>query len=430
LEARLQPAGFFFSTGLTDGRIATISEPPNVHNSQVEFESADDFVLGKETVINRASFTGMLTGGATLDDVSNVFLTIYRVFPFDSDLTRTPQVPTRNNSPADNEIDNFDSAVGDLSFHARLLDPSFTAQKSVSSIAKIAVNSGGNGAVTGEEVQFNVKFNSTLDLPAGHYFFVPKIGLNDTAPAAADFLWLSAARPIQSPGTPFPAGATDLQSWMRSTPGIDPDWLRIGQDIIGGTTFNGTFSLSGHTVPPHITSLSQSSAPEGSPDLTITINGSNFTQQSTVLIDGLQPLTTTFVNTNQVKAIIPADFFAEEGKFKLSVLDGQDDHSNSKVFHVTESVPALNASVTQGQIFQQITLSGQVTDLALEGHRVQIDWGDGTVQEIDLGVSSSAPFSVSHTFDQAGHVQHDTIVVTALDDEGVASDPLTFDVLV
>jgi hypothetical protein len=52
------------------------------------------------------------------------------------------------------------------------------------------------------------------------------------------------------------------------------------------------------------------------------------------------------------------------------------------------------------------------------------------VQEIDLSVSSSAPFSVTHTFDQAGHVHHDTITVTALDDEGAASDPLTFDVFV
>ena len=99
LEARYQPSVFLFSTGLPDGRVATISEPPNAHNAQVEFESADDFVLNTETVINRASFTGLLTGGANLKDVSNVFLTIYRVFPNDSDLTRTPQVPTRNNSP-------------------------------------------------------------------------------------------------------------------------------------------------------------------------------------------------------------------------------------------------------------------------------------------------------------------------------------------
>jgi hypothetical protein len=430
LEPRLQPAVFFFSTGLPDGKVATISEPPNAHNHNVEFETADDFVLSTETVINRASFTGLLTGGATPKDVDNVFLTIYRVFPNDSDLTRTPQVPTRNNSPADNEIDNFDSNAGDLSFQSRLLSPSFTVQNSVSSVDKIAVKSGGNGQATGEEVQFNVKFNSTLDLPAGHYFFVPKIGLRDTAPAASDFLYLSAPRPIAAPGTPFPAGSTDLQSWMRSSPGIDPDWLRVGADIIGGTTFNGSFSLSGHTVAPHISSLSQASAPEGSPDLTITINGSNFTSNSTVLLDGLTPLVTTLVDSNHLTAVIPAAFLSEEGHFKLSVLDGQSGFSNAVTFKVTDSVPVLTASVSQGRIFQDFTLSGLVTDQATEDHRVRINWGDGTVQVIDLGVSASAPFSVTHTFNQPGHVHHDKIVVTALDDEGVASSKLTFDVIV
>jgi hypothetical protein len=217
---------------------------------------------------------------------------------------------------------------------------------------------------------------------------------------------------------------------MRSAPGINPDWLRIGQDIIGGTTFNASFSLSGHTVTPHITSLGQSSAPEGSGDLTITINGSNFTNTSTVVIDGLQPLITTFVNSNQLKAVIPADFLAEEGQFKISVLSGQNEESNAKILHVTESVPAIDASVIQGLTFQEITLSGQVTDQAIEDHRVSIDWGDGQVQELDLPAGSDGQFTVSHTFAQAGHVQPDTITVTALDDEGAASDPLQFDVLV
>src|SRR5262249_45373262 len=112
LEPRLQPAVFIFSTGLPDGKVATISEPPNTHTSQVEFESADDFALTTETMIQHASFTGLLTGGATPQDVENAFLTIYRVFPNDSDVGRTSgpptfstsEVPTRVNSPADNEI--------------------------------------------------------------------------------------------------------------------------------------------------------------------------------------------------------------------------------------------------------------------------------------------------------------------------------------
>jgi hypothetical protein len=302
----------------------------------------------------------------------------------------------------------------------------------VSDVAAIAVNkglaAGGNGPATGEEVQFNVTFDSKLDLPAGHYFFVPKIGLTDTAPRGSDFLWLSAPRPIASPGTPFPAGSTDLQSWMRSTPGIAPDWLRVGADIIGGTTFNGNFSLSGETLTPHIARLSQSSVAEGSPDLTIAIFGSNFTNLSTVLIDGTQPLVTTFVSANKLQATIPADFLAEEGSFKLSVLDGQIAFSNAKTFKVTESVPEIDASAVNGQIFQQITVSGQVLDLAPEAHQVRINWGDGLVDVVDTNVDGT--FSVKHTFAQPGHVRHDTIVVTALDDEGVAGHPLKLDVIV
>jgi hypothetical protein len=54
-----------------------------------------------------------------------------------------------------------------------------------------------------------------------------------------------------APGTPFPAGFTDLQSWMRNT-NLAPDWLRVGTDIVGGSpapTFNAAFSLNGTTIP-------------------------------------------------------------------------------------------------------------------------------------------------------------------------------------
>jgi hypothetical protein len=149
-----------------------------------------------------------------------------------------------------------------------------------------------------------------------------------------------------------------------------------------------------------------------------------------VLVNGTQPLATTFVDANQLRAVIPAALLADEGHFRLSVVDGASGSSALVRFAVTESVPVLTASVLQGQIFQEIKLSGQVTDTALEAHRVRINWGDGTVQVIDLGVGSGGPFSVSHTFAQPGHVHHDTIVVTALDDEGAASATLKFDVIV
>jgi hypothetical protein len=94
-------------------------------------------------------------------------------------------------------------------------------------------------------------------------------------------------------------------------------------------------SLSGHTVPAKISGLGQSSAREGIPDLTIT---------------------------------------------------------------VTDRAPVLRASVTQGLTFQESTLNGLVTDQAAKAHRVRINFDNGTVQVLDLGVNSSAPFSATHTF--------------------------------
>jgi hypothetical protein len=64
---------------------------------------------------------------------------------------------------------------------------------------------------------------------------------------SGEFYWLSAPRPIVPPGVPFPAGSTDLQSWIRNA-ALDPDWLRVGTDITHQGPFNAVFSLSGETL--------------------------------------------------------------------------------------------------------------------------------------------------------------------------------------
>ena len=100
----------------------------------------------------------------------------------------------------------------------------------------------GEGPATGEQVEIAITFNPPLFLPAGHYFFRPEAEVSD-----GNFLFLSAPRPITS-GTPFPAGTTDLQAWIRNA-NLSPDWLRIGTDIIGAGSFNMTFSLAGNSIP-------------------------------------------------------------------------------------------------------------------------------------------------------------------------------------
>jgi hypothetical protein len=429
LEARCQPAAFSFTTGNPDGQMATASRP--VSGAAFEIESADDFVLSTETSIDHATFTGLIPTGAT---VSQVVVEIYRVFPKDSNIARTsgaptfstPQVPTRVNSPSDFVFNTRDSTdATQLTFMTADLNPSFSAAKSVqpSGIHPIpGQTTGGDGPVTGHETQFNVTFATPFDLPADHYFFVPQVLLS-----TGNFLWLSAPKPIVSPGTPF---SPDLQSWTRddiAPNNLAPDWLRIGTDIVGGTpapTFNASFSLSGQTFTPQITSLSQTAAAEGSGDLTLTVNGSNFTSGSTVLFNGL-PLATTFVSSSQLQATVLASLLADEGTANVSVFDAQRGFSNAQTFSILETVPAVSATATVSHASRRVTLNGMFNDTALEGHKVRINWGDGIVDVLDQGVSRSGPFTRSHRF-RGFFPRRRTIKVNVLDDEGTTSTTLTF----
>jgi hypothetical protein len=236
---------FFFSTGDPDGKIATLSRTASP--GKLETETADDFVTTAPTVITNATFTGLLVGGATPANVNDVEIELYHVFPIDSTNPPDGRVNTRTNSPSDNNFFAADSALGQLSFTTMVLNTSFTAANSVVNGINAKPNqfTGGEGAVTGIEVQFNITFNTPLILGPDHVFFRPEVDLGN----AGDFLWLSAPKPIVAPGTPF---AADLQSWIRNdgAGALAPDWSRIGTDITNQGPFNAAFSLTGVSTVP------------------------------------------------------------------------------------------------------------------------------------------------------------------------------------
>jgi hypothetical protein len=244
---------FSFSTGNPDGKIATASRPESP--GKFEIESADDFVVtAPNTFINHATFTGLVTGANPT--IGDVVVELYRVFPADSNVNRTSgppvfstsQVPTRVNSPSDVAFDSRSIADGNLVLKTANLGP-FTAANSIQPGGIHPMpgqTTGGNGPITGTEVLFDVTFTTPFSLPPDHFFFVPQVEVD-----GGEFLWLSAPKPIVPPGTPFPPGFPDLQSWTRDQM-LDPDWLRVGTDIVGGNpapTFNAAFSLEGATVP-------------------------------------------------------------------------------------------------------------------------------------------------------------------------------------
>jgi hypothetical protein len=229
---------FSFTTGAPNGLMAVASRPDSV--GKFEIEAADDFVTTAQTHITSATFYGLITG--TTPVIGEVTVEIYRVFPKDSDSVRTPNVPTRANSPSDVAFASKDSVAG-LTFGTSILSTSFTAGNSVQPGGIHPFpnqTTGGDGPLTGQEVLFTVNFVTPFDLPSDHYFFVPQVEVT-----GGEFYWLSGARPVVMPG-----GATDLQMWTRDA-NLDPDWLRVGTDIVGGgppPTFNGAFSLNGETL--------------------------------------------------------------------------------------------------------------------------------------------------------------------------------------
>jgi hypothetical protein len=234
--------------------IATRPGSPDVF----EIEGADDFFLNSQTLITSATFVGLIVpGSAGSAAISDIVAEMYRIFPLDSNTVRIPNVPTRANSPSDIALDSRDSAASELTFTTSVLAPTFTVLNTVQPGGihpSPLQTTGGNGPLTGQEVQITLTFLTPFNLAAGHLFFVPQVAVTN----GAQFYWLSASRPISGAGTtPFPAGVTDLQAWTRDD-ALDPDWLRVGTDIVGGATpptFNTAFSLDGTVVPEPAVSL-------------------------------------------------------------------------------------------------------------------------------------------------------------------------------
>jgi hypothetical protein len=232
---RASADGVVVNTGNPDGLMATASRPSSA--GKVEIETADDFVLTQDTKITGGTFIGLLVGAS---NIQNVTIEFYHVFPADSSNPPDNRVPKRQNSPSDVEFDSRSESSGNLSVAGTPLNPTFTAANSVLNGIHPIPNffTGGEGSVTGQEVQFSFSIDPET-LPAGQYFFVPQVQLQ-----TGDFYWLSAPNPIVPPGTPF---SPDLQTWIRNSD-LNPDWLRVGTDITRQGPFNAAFSLSGETT--------------------------------------------------------------------------------------------------------------------------------------------------------------------------------------
>ena len=390
-------AAFSFTTGSPDGKMATGSRP--AAGAKIEIESADDFIVSTcTTSITSATFTGLIVPGSGTPSIDNVVVEVYRVFPKDSNTSRTPTVPTRNNSPSDVDFDTRDSSGGGLTFTTTTLASTFTAANSV--LNNITVNAGGEGPVTGTEVRFNVTFTTPFTLTPDHYFFVPQVAVTN-----GEFYWLSAPKPTTPPFSP------DLQSWIRNAT-LAPDWLRIGTDVIGGATpptFNASFSLTGTTVPIVITPTNASplGGVEGTAIATTTFNASGGVAPYSFSETGTLPSGVTLTSAGVLSGTP-----AEEGSFPITVM-ATDNGGCTGTIAYTINVSDATLTLTMGSFafapgtafsgpvatFHDANAAAPPSDFT-----ATIDWGDGTTTPGTITSNGGGNFTVSgtHTYATVG----------------------------
>ncbi len=111
-----------------------------------------------------------------------------------------------------------------------------------------------------------------------------------------------------------------------------------------------------------ITSISPNSATAGSAAFTLTVNGVNFDSTSVAQWNGSN-LATTFVNSSQVTAAVPAGDVATAGTFSVTVFNSSTSQtSNSATFTVNNPLPALTSlspnNATAGGAGFTLTVNG------------------------------------------------------------------------
>jgi streptogramin lyase len=168
----------------------------------------------------------------------------------------------------------------------------------------------------------------------------------------------------------------------------------------GDANFNSsTSSILTERVspPPSITSLSQSSANEGSTAQTLMVNGTGFAG-ATVDWNGT-PLTTNAISSTQLQATIPAADLAEEGSASLTVVNSDGTTSPAVAFTVRDNVLTLSGVgviTTTGlafsgtvAVFTDADPNGSVGD-----YSATITWGAGRSSPGTVTTNAGGSFNV------------------------------------
>ena len=136
-----------------------------------------------------------------------------------------------------------------------------------------------------------------------------------------------------------------------------------GADNGNGTAsgMSGTVTVDGTTSQPGITGISPTSANSGGAAFTLTVNGTNYVSGATVDWNGAA-LTTTFVNSGQLTATVPASDIATGGTADITVVNPDGGTSNTVTFTIKGSSVTITSlspsSATAGGAAFTLTVNG------------------------------------------------------------------------
>jgi hypothetical protein len=175
--------------------------------------------------------------------------------------------------------------------------------------------------------------------------------------------------------------------------------------------------------------LTPNSVPEGSADLTLTLNGGPFSTRDLVAWDGM-PLATTFVNPSELQAVLPATDIADEGTGTITV--GSPGANAIVRFSILDNDALTGTGYqiapTEGQAFNAIVAT--FTDVTYPSNspndfEATIEWGDGSNSFGTITAGNNGLFAVrgSHTYSEQG----DFSITVVIRDPGPSVAAATID---